>query len=238
MNSVSITFPKLKADQDIFSQPNWVQPGPNPLDPSQNAYDQVDRAGAVRNGTLFWYEQIDMSAFFVQDKTFFPADVAIQEPGLVKCGPTAAEWNGEASVQVLDIISNIPVIDDLNNPEQPVIDPFVLESTFPGGYTSQIDKQFILFGRYHAYAADASSSFPGAMNLIRSSTFGAGLPTASDKLYCIRIVTSSAGGNILPAGLAILEVPETEYTLNGVAATEDELERIYRLRQSYEQQQG
>ena len=213
MNSVSITFPKLRADQDIVSQPNWVMPGPSPLAPSQNPYGQVDRFTPVRNGTLYWYETIDMSAFFVQDKTFFPADVAIQEPGLVKCGPSAADWNGEASVQVLDIISNIPVIDNVNLPEQPVIDPFVLEDIFPGGYTSSIDNQFILFGRYHAYSADASSSFPGAMNLIRSSTFGAGLPTASDKLYCIRIITSAAGGSVFPAGVAVLEVPETTYTL-------------------------
>lgn len=238
MNSISITFPKLKADQDLVAQPNWLQPGPSSTLPAQNAYDQLRRLTPEHNGTLFWYEQIDMSGFFVQDKTFFPADVSIQEPGLLKCGPTAAQWNGEASVQILDIISNVPVIDDMISPELPVIDPFVLDEVFPGGTQSLIDNQFILFGRYHAYSADASSSFPGAMNLIRSSTFGRGLPTASDKLYCIRVVTSSAGGAVFPLGTAVLEVPETIYTVEGVAADEGEMERIYRLRQSYEQQQG
>jgi hypothetical protein len=238
MNSVSITFPKLHADQDLASQPDWLQPGPSATLPAQNAYDQVRRLTPEHNSTLFWLEQIDMSAFFVQDKTFFPGDVSIQEPGLLKCGPTSAQWNDQASVQVLDIISNVPLVDSSFVPETPVIDPFVLEDIFPGGATSTIDSQFIVFGRYHAYSADINSSFPGAMNLIRSSTFGGGLPTASDKLFCLRIVTSAAGGSIFPAGTAILEVPETTYTIRGVASDEGELERIYRLRQSYEQKQG
>jgi hypothetical protein len=236
MNSVSVTFPKVQADQDGGSQPNWHQPGPAATTPGQNRYDQIRRTGPGANSTLFWYEQIDMSAFFVQDKTFFPGDVSIQEPGIVKCGPLSPDWNDQASVQILDVISNVPLIDNLLVAENPVIDPFVLEDIFPGGSTSAIDSQFIVFGRYHAYSADSSSSFPSAMNLIRSSTFGAGLPTASDKLYCIRIVSSAAGGP-LPSNVATLEVPETIYTIRGVAAEESELARIYRLRQSYEQEQ-
>ena len=178
-----------------------------------------------------------MSSFFVQDKTFFPGDVSIQEPGIVKCGPASPDWNDQASVQILDIISNVPLVDSLNAPENPVIDPFVLQDIFPGGATSTIDSQFIVFGRYHAYSADTSSSFPAAMNLIRSSTFGGGLPTASEKLFCIRIVSSAAGGP-LPSNIATLEVPETTYTIRGVASDEGELQRIYRLRQSYEQKHG
>lgn len=229
MNSVSIVFPKLKADQNVVSQPNWVQPGPGVNAKAKNAY-QDNVPALVGNTTLFWRETIDMSSFVVQDKTFFPMDIRVADPGLLICGPDAIDWNNQASVQVLDLISNIPLDDD-------VIVKFVDLNIYPGMPSSPIDMQFILYGRYQAYSNNISSSFPGAMNMIKSATFGAGLPTASDKLYCIRIVRSSAGPG-LPTPLATIELPATSYEIVGEATEEEELARIYRLRQSYEQKQG
>lgn len=243
MNSVSITFPILEADQDAAAQPNWIQPGPTAADPSQNAYLMI-RQALPNTGILLWEETIDMSSFVVQDKTFFPIDVLIQEPGLLLCGPTAAEWRNEAAVEILDLISNTPLTTDLiSNPYAtldelgPVIELFVDDAVFPGSARSTIDDQFIVYGRYHAYAADTTSSFPGATNLIRTNSFGRGLPTAADKLYCLRIVKArgSAAG---PLATATLKVPETKYTIIGKAEAEEELERVYRLRQSYMQKQG
>ena len=240
MNSVSITFPLLVADQDVTALPNWVQPGPTSNDPSQNAYLMI-RQALPNTGILLWEETIDMSSFVVQDKTFFPIEIQIQEPGLLLCGPNAAEWSNSAAVEILDLISNVPLTTKLiRNPFStldelgPVIEEWVDNSVFPGSARSSIDDQFVLFGRYHAYAADTTSSFPGATNLIRTNSFGRGLPTASDKLYCLRIIKAQ-GGAAGPTALATLQVPETKYTIIGKADAEEELERVYRLRQSYEQ---
>ncbi len=232
MNSVSVTFPRLIANGSAVDPGNWDQPGPAVTTPGTNVYDSIFVfPGLGYNAPLMWAETIDMSAFVVQDKTFFPGDIRVSEPGLLTCGPTAAEWNNEAATQVLDLISNVPLT------LADVINPFYRDGTFPGTPDSTIDMQFIVYGRYQAFSNNVSSSYPGAMNLIKSATFGAGLPTASDKLYCLRIVLPGSGaGN--PTGLAELNVPDTIYEIVGVAAEEDELSRIYRLRQSYEQKQG
>ena len=219
MNSMELLFPRLKAEWDGVNLV-WDQA-------STNDYEQT--SGILTfPGRLYYQTTLDLSAFFVQDKTFFPLDVRIQEPGVLQCTPVA-DWVNAAQIEVLDLISSVPLDVD-------TISLGMSTRDYPGFAESDIDNQFILYGRYQAFSQTTTSSFTGLMQLVKSSTFGAGLPTATDKLYCLRIVRSSAGGAPVGTG-AKIDMGPTRYMVMGEADVESELARIYRLRQSFEQRQ-
>lgn len=221
MNSIQATFPTLTSTFNLGTGA-WSSDASNPY---------IQTATTLSTGFAFvWDETIDLTPFAVQDKTFFPDRLGAQQPGLHLCGPAAANWNGEAGLEVMDIITSVPIgIGDLKDA--------LIARTFPGMPDYPLDNQFIMMGKYCAYAADANLSYPGLMNPIKEAKFGAGLPTAADKLFCYRIVLPSSGA-APPQNGATLEIPGTRYTIAGRAETESELAYIYRLRQSYEQKQG
>ena len=75
--------------------------------------------------SLYYRDQIDMSAFVVQNKNFFPANLEVAEPGLVQCGPLPADWLDSAQLTVLDVVTSAPLaVDD-------TIDD-ILNNVFPG----------------------------------------------------------------------------------------------------------
>ena len=220
MNSIETLFPLSNNTWDLASG-SWTRNG-------NNRYDQKTVATLITKG-LYYENTIDMSAFFVQDKTFFFRDLNTQSPGLVTCGPTAADWASSASLQVLDIITSVPILG------QTLMDALV-EGEFPGMSDFAVDQQFIVYGNYRVWSANSTSSFEGNMQQIHQSNFGGGLPTAADKLYCYRCIIPNAKAPL--TNNASLIVPATRYNFAGVAEDEGELSRIYRLRQSYEQKQG
>lgn len=218
MRSVSTIYPMVNATW-AAAPSEWHQYLSDP--PRRTAYE----LGA--NDTLYHVDTIDLSAFFVQHKTFFPTNVEIMEPGLNLCGPDAAAWNNSAAVTVLEVVSSTPL--DIDQ----TIDDLVNE-IYPGTSLSNIDMQFILYGRLRMFSADVNSSFPGLVLPVATQNFGSGLPTAAEKLFSYRFVYPQN----MTADLATLRLAETKLTFVGVADKEDEVPRIYRLRQSYEQNQG
>ena len=217
---MELLFPRLKAEWDGI---NLVW---NQVD--SNSYEQTAISTLTSPARLYYNDTLDLSAFFVQDKTFFPLDVRIQEPGVLQCTPVA-DWVNAAQVEVIDIISSVPL-------DPTDISLGLLNRDYPGFAESNIDNQFILYGRYQAFSQTTTSSFTGLMQLVKSSTFGAGLPTATDKLYCLRMVKGNAGGAPESSG-ARIDMGPTRYLVMGEADVESELARIYRLRQSFEQRQ-
>lgn len=221
MNAIRTVFPSLTSTWDLAGL-TWTPDVTNPY---------LLTATTLSTAQAFvWDGTIDLSAFSVQDKTFFPTSLGAQAPGLHQCGPTAAEWNNEAGIEVMDIITSVPIsVGDLKDA--------LVARVFPGMPDYPLDNQFIMMGKYSAYAADINLSFPGLVNLVKEANFGAGLPTAAEKLFCYRIVLPRSGA-AAPVNGATLEVPGTRYQITGRAEMEDELEYIYRLRKSYEQKQG
>lgn len=224
MNSMELLFPEVRVTWDGI---NLVWDPILISGQAENTYEQT--SGTLTfPGRLYYQATLDLSAYFVQDKTFFPLDVRIQEPGVLQCEPVP-DWANAAQVEVLDLISSVPL-------DVGTIATGMTLRDYPGFAESNIDNQFILYGRYQAFSQTTTSSFTGLMQLVKSSTFGAGLPTATDKLYCLRIVRSEAGGAPVGTG-AKLEMGPTRYLIMGEADVESELARIYRLRQSFEQRQ-
>lgn len=219
MKSISTTYPKVNATWDIPGGNVWIQDFATP--PRKTSYQE----GIL--DSLFYEDTIDLSAFFVQDQTFFSANVEVMEPGLTEMGPNETYYNNKAALIVLDVVSSVPlsmvdVVTDVSN------------GIFPGGSESGVDMQFILFGRARIFGANVNASYPGLVMPVASHNFGAGLPTAADKLFSYRIVYPQN----MNLNLATLKIPETTLTFVGEATKESELGRIYRLRQSYEQKQG
>ena len=224
MNSMELLFPEVRVTWDGI---NLVWDPILISGQAENTYEQT--SGTLTfPGRLYYQATLDLSAYFVQDKTFFPLDVRIQEPGILQCQPVA-DWANACQVEVLDLISSVPLDADS-------IAIAMSQVSYPGFSRSNIDNQFILYGRYQAFSQTTTSSFTGLMQLVKSSTFGAGLPTATDKLYCLRVILPTAGGAPVGNG-AQLEMGPTRYMVMGEADVESELARIYRLRQSFEQRQ-
>lgn len=221
MNTIKATFPQLTSTYDAVAN-TWSSDASNPYIQITTTLPTVAAFG--------WDETIDLTPFAVQDKTFFPEQLGAQQPGLHICGPSAFDWNSEAGLEIMDIMTSVPIsLSDLTSA--------LIARTFPGMPDYPLDNQFIMMGKYCAYAADANLSYPGLMNPIKEAKFGAGLPTAADKLFCYRIVLPRSGLSS-PDNSATLEVPGTRYVIAGRAEEESELAYIYRLRQSYEQKQG
>ena len=216
-NSIEVVFPKCQANWNTSSGGYWERQDPN-------RYQAKDVATTI-GSALFTDVTIDLSAFFVQDRTFFPAELISQSVGIVECN-SPAQWHNAASIRVYDIITSTPI-----DPLQTLMDG-VVAGDFPGFPEYPLDNQYILYGQYSVYAANSNNSFPGYMQLVQTNNFGAGLPTAAEKLYAYRIIIPDSDD--IPVGGSFL-VPATRYEIMGLTEAEEELERVYRLRQSYEQ---
>ena len=214
-NSIEVVFPKCDATWD-GTNTEWTRTTPN-------RYQQKTVATTVTKA-LFYDATIDMSAFFVQNRTFFPVELVTQNVGIPECASPAL-WNDAASIIVYDIITSVPI----NG--QDLCDSIV-EQNYPGFPEFALDNQFIMYGCLKVYAANSTNSFPGYMSLVQSNNFGSGKPTAAEQLYCYRVIIPDTTAI---TNAATLTLPATRYEMLGKTDTEDELDRIYRLRQSYEQ---
>lgn len=225
MNSIGTTIPRFNGTWSTFSN-EWKQP---------TAFSVLINPWKIRPGTTFAYyeDTMDLSAFVVQDKTFFPGALELMEPGIHLCGPTVAEWGSVPQLQVLDLITSAPVAD-----VDALMDA-MLEGDFPGGSRSDMDMQFIMYGRVQYFSFNSTGSYDGLMSTVSSQNFGSGNPTAADKLFVYRFMYASGnfGGTGFPSSAATCNIPETRFEIVGTAAEESEVARIYRLRKSYEQNQ-
>jgi len=212
-NSIETVFPKCTA--------TWAGGAVTTTVP--NRYQKKTVATTLATA-LFYDSTIDLSAFFVQGRTFFPVELVTQSVGRVDCS-SPAQWNNAASVIVYDIITSAPI----NG--QTLCDSIV-EQNYPGFPEFALDNQFIMYGRLQIFAANTTNSFPGYMNLVQSNNFGSGKPTAAEQLFCYRVIIPDSDSAVATGTLV---VPPTRYEFLGKTDAEDELERIYRLRQSYEQ---
>lgn len=225
MNSIGTTIPKFEGTWSTFAT-QWQQP---------SAFGIAQNQWEVRPGTMFAYYQdtIDMTAFTVQDKTFFPGSLEVIEPGIHLCGPNVGEWGAVPTMQVLDLVTSAPI----SNFDEVMDD--MLEYNYPGGSQSTLDEQFIMYGRVQLMSFNNTGSYDGLMSIVSSQRFGSGKPTAADKLFVYRFLFTAGnfGGTGFPSNAATCQIPETRYTFVGTASTESDVARIYRIRQSYEQHQ-
>ena len=179
------------------------------------------------SNTGFFHEtQIDLSGYAMDDLTFFPSAVGVQDPGVYRMLPGAASTT--SSLYVLDLITSTPI-----DPTTVMVTDLLGNMQGPGMFGSDESFETILYGLFRVFAENNTIKIPNFQQLQRSQRFESGEPTAADKLYCYRIVQISATGS-LDAGLSYIVVPAARQLLAGRITEESELVYMQRLKRSYE----
>ncbi len=98
--------------------------------------------------------------------------------------------------------------------------------------SSGIGFQETIFGRVRQYAVDLDTADWGSFVLLADNQIGSLEATASDRIYCYRMVTIGA-----PTTASSIVVNSARYLLRAEAKEEAEYRYLMRLRRSYELQQ-
>jgi hypothetical protein len=208
---------RLEADHpalaSIYDGANWG---------TLNGWEQL-------SSTVVAHEtRIDLSGYTRDSLTFFPTGVGLQDPGIYRFSPVVDPANPLIALQVLDIVTSIPM--DLLE----VATTMVNDNAAPGMIGSSSQFESILFGAYRWFTPNDQVSYPNYMSLERSERFDSGEPSASENLYCYRIVQtvqqSLVDGNSV-------QIPAARQLIAGVIAEEKDTVYFQRLKRSYEIQQ-
>jgi len=183
----------------------------------------IDTLGSVPLGpdALFFSTTIDFTGWAMDDFTFGTVQERYQDPGVYASTAVAAK------TEVVEFISDVPISTvDLG------IIKDNLGTNVPGMIGSKQDFTTILYGSYRLYVPNLSlAAFPGFLQLISTGAFGSKEPTASDRLYCYRIIKCAGAPG------ETLEAPACRVGLFGTMYQEGDLEYMMRLKRSYELQQ-
>jgi len=192
----------------------------------QTGYTNLSQA----NLALYVYEtSIDLSGYALQSKTFYPYSSFEQRAAAVSAN--FADSNTGRNVQDITIVSSIPLEVSLISMLDIIgqLPGFSNTSVF-GSTTFRINRDPLIHQRALIYSHDSTIAGSSGSSIYRiSSDISASSlePTAADKLFCYRIISSTAkdGGVFMPAARVIIP---------GTIATEPTLEYMMRLKRSYE----
>ena len=194
-----------------------------------NGWEQADPS------TYYHETEIDLSGFSRESLTFFPNAVGIQDPGVYLFTPqTIVPELAQQAIQVLDIITSVPIrgarLLELAETQRPS-NALDSANTGMGMLGSDFDFTPILFGMYRFFTANTNIPYPGYQQLERSQRFDSGEPTAVDRLFCYRIVSTFQQDLIAGDSLSI---PACRQLVSGVMSEESELVYMQRLKRGYE----
>jgi len=205
----------------------------HPDDPNKGWVSILGEPGA------FWYEnKIDLSGYSLQEKTIYPRAVICQEnQGYVNSDerpPIAPSTTDIAQGTLIawDFISSIPI--DIEDIWVQAIAGNLGPYFGIGGFLGGSDEWTALqYGRFRHYIANQTLS--GMSNnplvCVVDNTFGSMQPTASDVLYCYRMVMFDA---VPTKKNAAVFCPPMRLVIPSDIGTEDDLEYMMRLKRSYE----
>ena len=201
-------------------------------DRNTNAYEFVTTTPYTQLTANAWFSQqdIDLSGYAMQKKTFYPYSSFEQRGGGVSA-QTTATITSQPYVGDITLISSVP----LDNAA------LTLALTFspgfiPGsgsGLNSRFDRSVILHGERKVYTIDSTVIVAGGnnfMKLIDRQSFSSLEPTAADKLYGYRIVVLAATFSELESAY----LPASRVLIPGTLSKEPQLEYMMRLKRSYE----
>ena len=185
---------------------------------------------ALGLNSWFCQQDIDLSGYAMQKKTFYPYSSFEQ-----RSSGTSADTDATLTVQPyigeITLISSVPLDDDA----------LTLALTFSPGFTpasgsginSRFDRSVILHGEIKTFTVDSSMAVAGGNNFLRlidRQTFSSLEPTAADKLYGYRIITLAGG----EGEINLAFVPSSRVLMPGTLSEEPKLEYMMRLKRSYE----
>ncbi len=210
----------------VFNNTSEPQYGNNKLD----GWRDVSPSSAGSNNRFWAYQsELDVSGWGVKGLTFYPSGFAVQQH------PVIALMDGSLQ-QVITLISQNPF--DIDAFVQANVDriDYMLPGLLPKR-GANVDRQFevlgfedILGGKAETYA-NSASIMPSRTGLsVAAAEFGSLEPTATDRLYITRLCFAN---NLAPQTVGIIKIPSARVILAGIAAAENQLSYIYRLKNSF-----
>jgi hypothetical protein len=195
--------------------------------PGSNSY-QVDAASndwrKVQGNEVFVSETFfDLAGMAQEEKTLFFEGMAVQEAQPHAIVSTAAAKQGNCFL-LYDIVTSISVDWDTVDLTGWATNGF----GFPG---SILNFEHVLYQRMRRYTldVDTGAAFPLKADDIQSGSMA---PTASDRLYCYRVVSPFPFTGITQIGVA-----PARYLLNAEPKEEPTYQHLMRLKRSYDLQQ-
>ena len=188
----------------------------------QGTYTTVfpDGSGWINEGltNMIAYETyFDLSGYELDDITFVPTGVLLQDPGRYTGNNPALD------IELLDIVSQERLsLTDLNAQ--------LTLGSVPGMTGTTEDFTQIIAGNYRLMIQQTTSAAIDLLLPVDGGSFGSGEPTAAAKLWVYRIARvngSKGAGNTLT-------IPASRFVMSGTAIKEDDLPYMMRLKRSYE----
>lgn len=204
---------------------NYSGPGTE-LWSANKIYNRGQQTGSAGIRNLVYAEShIDLSGYAMDYMTFATFETMYQNPGVCTAlDATRTTASSMTQLQVIEIVSTTPLSRD------EVKDLGIQAEMEQAGMmnTAQNFKQ-IIYGRYSLYCQNSTLGITGYMQPIQTQGFGSKEPTATDRLYCYRILIPSAN----TTATDILSVPACRIGLLGRFYHEDEGAYVMRLRRNY-----
>ena len=161
----------------------------------------------------------DLAGMTLQEKTLFFKGAAMQETLLPSVSPATV---GDGMITA-DIMSTIPLTDT-------EAFQFSIRGNMMGSQSGLTFDQ-TLYGRIRIFNVDIDNQAGGYCITLSDNQCGSLDPTASDRIYCYRVVTMLASAD------GVLALYPARYILQADAKEEPEYEYLMRLKRSYELQQ-
>ena len=179
--------------------------------------------GAFSQGTWVNDSYIDLAGLAQGEKTVMVKAATVQRGTYQAFVPAVA---GDR-IYIYDIMTSIPVdIDKLST----VIDIF---NRGLGMLGTELNFEHVLYHRLQVFSYDVDFA-NGTAVLADESQCGSLMPTASDRIYCYRIVSTNTDAS--PE--TVLGVAPARYVLEVDVKEEAEYEYLMRLKRSYDLQQA
>lgn len=183
-----------------------------------SGWQLIDASGAIGSETYF-----DLAGLSQEEKTLFFEGMAVQESGV----PAIAGQAGDNYI-LYDIMTSVP----FDMFDVPLVGSLSIRGIgFPG---SELNFEHVLYARTRRLTLDLDTTARMAM-VVNDYQSGSMMPTASDRIYCYRIVVVDAS---TMASASSINIQPARYLLNVQAKEEPTYEHIMRLKRSYDLQQS
>lgn len=178
-----------------------------------NGYRQLTAGGGIFVSETYF----DLAGMTIEDETLFFEGAAVQEISNVIAPGTAGD-----NCNIVDLMTTKPLSDfDITN--------YNVFANINGPVNLTFDQ--VIYGRIRFQNIDIDNAAGAVMVTVTDNQTGSLEPTASDRIYCYRIIAFGAGssdGTYFSLG--------ARYLLRATAKEEPEYEYLMRLKRSYELQ--
>ena len=228
--------PLLLQDDDVAS------------DGSYRFTDASNYRPLVGYAKRYWVseQKLDLSGYTMDDLTVYFRNSFEQRSSV-----TSVSWQVDDSTNPLTmldstfleatILTTVPMTDD-NLAQAVLTAPGFIPSSYQIGQTGNFNRSQVIHGTNiwwgidTTFGADVVTSNGTAYNrIIQSQDFSSLEPTASENIYCYRVLYFSASyTRTNEKGLTEIGIPAKRVILNCIIDEEPELEYMMRLKRSYE----